>query len=267
MVIRNYYQFLELIAFISFICILISIPIASLSLELAILIMHLSNLLMLIIIILDASIKLGFKNFIKFFVSAFMIGSVMEIIGVLYGVPFGKYHYTEVFRLKILGLVPLAIPINWFLITYVAFSITNWITGSAEYKHDLGSIIKLSALDSLIATSWDIIVDPIMVHVIGAWIWETRGDFYGIPLSNFAGWLIVSFIITLTYRIILLRERRSIDLTHLPALIYFQLWLIMVAVALISNQLNFIIPGSIAMNTVLLCYFLKAIKKSSNANK
>ena len=102
-----------------------------------------------------------------------------------------------------------------------------------------------------------------MVHIIEVWVWETRDCIYGIPISNFIGWFIVSFIITLTYRIILLREGKRIDLTHLPAFIYMQLWLIMAVVALINNRLDLIIIGSIAMNIVLLCYVLKISKKRS----
>ena len=186
-----------LLAILSFIFILAGLIISNISYGSTFLILHLADILIFIAVILDAIKTLDIGDTIKFFVLSFTIGLIMELSGVLYGIPFGEYHYTKVIGLKIFGLVPLAIPLNWFLITYIAFKMTNGLIGYSMSEFSILNLIALAILDGLIATSWDLIIDPVMVHIIRAWVWETSGGIYGIPISNFVGWFIVSFIITL----------------------------------------------------------------------
>ena len=56
--------------------------------------------------------------------------------------------------------------------------------------------MKFCLLSSLAFTAWDLFLDPQMVGW-GFWAWETPGLYFGIPLSNYLGWIIVSAMITL----------------------------------------------------------------------
>ena len=47
--------------------------------------------------------------------------------------------------------------------------------------------------------SWDLFLDPQMV-AWGVWRWDEPGAYFGIPLLNFAGWLLVAALITLAAR-------------------------------------------------------------------
>ncbi len=47
---------------------------------------------------------------------------------------------------------------------------------------------------ALAMTAWDLSLDPRMV-ADGNWIWQDGGIYFGIPLSNFAGWVVTSALI------------------------------------------------------------------------
>jgi uncharacterized membrane protein len=42
-------------------------------------------------------------------------------------------------------------------------------------------------------TAWDVAMDPMMVFG-GHWVWEVEGAFFGVPLQNFWGWWLTTFI-------------------------------------------------------------------------
>jgi putative membrane protein len=57
-------------------------------------------------------------------------------------------------------------------------------------------VVKLCLLSALAFTAWDLFLDPQMVGW-GFWVWEIPGQYFGIPLSNYLGWIVVSALITL----------------------------------------------------------------------
>jgi putative membrane protein len=58
----------------------------------------------------------------------------------------------------------------------------------------------------LIAVSVDLLIDPIAV-TIGYWVWHVQGNvYYGIPLLNFVGWFVLTFLAPLAW-IVIARRR------------------------------------------------------------
>jgi uncharacterized membrane protein len=43
-------------------------------------------------------------------------------------------------------------------------------------------------------TAWDLFLDPQMVDA-GYWEWAVDGPYHGIPLSNYAGWLLTGVVV------------------------------------------------------------------------
>ncbi|WP_245802898.1 carotenoid biosynthesis protein [Cyclobacterium lianum] len=125
------------------------------------------------------------RRFIFFALFAFTVGMVSEIIGVKTGLIFGEYNYGPVLGPRLMG-VPLIIGLNWFLLVYLTGGILHgWI------KSDF----LAGAASSLLMVVMDLILEPVAV-ALDFWEWE-RND---IPLSNFAGWFFIAFIIQLAYR-------------------------------------------------------------------
>ncbi len=69
-------------------------------------------------------------------------------------------------------------------------------------------ILWLSFLSAVIMTAWDLVVDPYLSGPTErAWIWEDgSGQYFGVPLHNFGGWLLTTFTIYFLFQ--LLSERK-----------------------------------------------------------
>ncbi len=109
-------------------------------------------------------------------------GFAVEALGVATGLPFGAYVYADSLGPMVAG-VPLVIPLAWTMMAYPAYVVTRRLTASRR----VGIPLAGWAL-----TSWDLYLDPQMVDA-GHWSWDSAGPaILGIPLSNFAGWLLVA---------------------------------------------------------------------------
>jgi uncharacterized membrane protein len=109
-----------------------------------------------------------------------------EFVGSRTGIPFGRYHYTEWLQPQ-LGHVPLLIPLAWLMMLPAAWAVADLITGERG--------LAFIAVSALAFAAWDLFLDPQMVGW-GLWVWERRGGYFGIPWVNFAGWVLVSAIVT-----------------------------------------------------------------------
>ncbi len=115
---------------------------------------------------------------------AFTVGLLSEIIGVRTGVPFTSYYYTEALQPQLLS-VPLVIPLAWAMMAYPAWRIGE-LLGRTRLQQALFAAAAL--------TAWDVALDPQMVHQ-GFWVWPPGGLYEGIPLLNFAGWMLVGTLL------------------------------------------------------------------------
>lgn len=113
------------------------------------------------------------------------LGFAAEIHGVKYGMIFSPYEYTSVLQPQVFG-VPL-----------VMFS--AWLVLLAYTRQMLAPLQWPWWLESLLASAWmtalDLVIDPLAANQLGYWRWQERGAYYGIPLHNFIGWLVVSLVI------------------------------------------------------------------------
>jgi lycopene beta-cyclase len=114
-----------------------------------------------------------------------------EVLGSKTAIPFGAYHYTESLQPQLLG-VPLLIPLAWLMMLPPSWAVAQRLTG----RHTGPAFVAVSALAF---AAWDLFLDPQMVRW-GLWTWDAPGAYFGIPLVNFAGWLLVSALITALVR-------------------------------------------------------------------
>jgi putative membrane protein len=131
----------------------------------------------------------GWARTLKTFAIVVVLSYLAEFLGSSTGIPFGKYHYTGLLQPQLAG-VPLLIPLAWMMMLPPAWAIAKTILGESRPRW---AFVLLSALAF---TAWDLFLDPQMVGW-GFWVWETPGAYFGIPLSNYLGWIVVSAIITL----------------------------------------------------------------------
>jgi len=149
--------------------------------------------------ILHAIYLLGGKSASILFITTFLITLFMETLSVKTGFPFGHYHYTNKLGPLFLGLVPYIIPLTWFMMAYPSFVMARRIL--SQTTASFRSMLSISTLGGLILTSWDLVMDPLMVRG-DHWIWETKGLYFGIPLQNFFGWWLTAFLVYLIFLMI-----------------------------------------------------------------
>lgn len=141
--------------------------------------------------ILHAWQRLGGTPALTLLVLCFGISLLFESVGVATGLVYGPYHYTDQLGLKFLGLVPYIIPLAWFMMMYASFLIARSLT--PKVKNHFTQLILIAAVGGVVMTSWDLVTDPLMVAG-GNWIWEIKGAYFGIPLQNFFGWWLTTFV-------------------------------------------------------------------------
>ncbi len=149
--------------------------------------------------LLHAGKRLGWKGMAIMLGISFLVSLFFESVGVATGWVYGPYHYTDLLGPKFLGLVPLFVPLGWFLMSYPAFVIADWI---APISWPRGKrIVTVAALAAFAMTAWDLVMDPARVHT-GMWIWEVDGPYFGVPLRNFAGWWMTALVALLLFQLL-----------------------------------------------------------------
>lgn len=154
--------------------------------------------------LLHAGSRLGWRRALTIFVVAFGISLAAELCGTTTGYPFGPYSYTTQLGYLIGGRVPFNIPTSWFFMLYASLAITGrLLRADARYSE-----WKWAAVAALVLTAWDVSMDPAMVATTH-WLWHLPSPahaslvqrvaladlFYGMPLTNWLGWLLTGFVI------------------------------------------------------------------------
>ena len=165
--------------------------------------MHLSSMTGFTFALLHAGKREGWKRAFILLALVFFISILFESVGVLTGWVYGHYHYSENLGYRLFGLVPVLIPIAWFMMMYPAFVIADILTPAHSSRTKW--ILLFATIGGLTMTAWDVVMDPLMSRA-GNWIWERGGPYYDIPLQNFWGWWLTVFIAFALYLWLTKRE-------------------------------------------------------------
>lgn len=141
-----------------------------------------------------------------FFAISAVISYGLEEAGVRTGLIYGPYHYSDMLGTK-LGHVPAIIPLAWFMMIY-----PSWMVGRAILRdidmHSFAGQAALAIIAALAITGWDMVMDPGMAAAHN-WIWEQEGPYFGVPLRNYVGWIVTTFIIYSLAGMIWRRKKRE----------------------------------------------------------
>jgi uncharacterized membrane protein len=117
---------------------------------------------------------------------ACVIGGAAEWVGVHTGWPFGRYEYTAIVVPQFDGWPPL-LGLAW--------------AEFAWYTRYLFPVSMPRWLRVVSAASWmtavDLVMDPVAAGPLHLWQWHDGGAYYGVPWTNYAGWLLVAALIML----------------------------------------------------------------------
>lgn len=114
---------------------------------------------------------------------------LIETVAIFSGVPYGSFSYGELLDHKLFNKTPWTVAFAWTPIMLFALSISRHTKSQISYW--LMAIIVLLAVD--------LVLDPAAV-ALGFWSWDEPGMYYGVPLINFAGWVISGTIAFLLFQ-------------------------------------------------------------------
>jgi uncharacterized membrane protein len=125
--------------------------------------------------------------------AAFCLGSgtFFESLSLRTGFPFGHYFFTGVMGPKIFQL-PILLALAYLGIGYLAWMLASLILGARPNSRS--SIAVLPVIAALLMTAWDLAMDPVWCNIDRAWVWQDGGAYFGVPVTNFAGWFLTTWI-------------------------------------------------------------------------
>ena len=106
-------------------------------------------------------------------------GYAVETLGVATGFPYGTFYYGDALGYRFAGLVPYLLPVSYVPLVLGAVA-ASWGTPRRSL-HALAAALLLVLMDG--------VLDPGAVS-LGFWVWPEGGAYYGVPSSNYAGWLL-----------------------------------------------------------------------------
>lgn len=115
----------------------------------------------------------------------------VELLGRVTGLPFGHYYYTEHLQPQLMG-VPVLIALAWFIMLPPAWAVAALITRTWR-----GPAFWLTS--GMALTAWDLFVDPQAVDW-GWWVWTEPQGAFGVPATNYTGWVLVGTLLTALVR-------------------------------------------------------------------
>jgi putative membrane protein len=109
----------------------------------------------------------------------------IEYVGVHYGVPYGEFSYQLQLG-PMVGGVPVGLPVFFLPLVVNSYLLVLLLLPRA------GRVARtLAALAVVLVV--DLVLDPAAVG-LGFWSYDAGGFYYGVPLSNYGGWVLSGLI-------------------------------------------------------------------------
>jgi len=129
------------------------------------------------------------QTFLGIIITLSVLAFSIESFGIITGFPYGNFHYSEALGLKLFAIVPANLPFAWIPLVLGAYTLSAHFTK----KHKISSPFSLVVLGTLFLLIFDLIIDPAAV-LFQLWAYQNPGIYFGVPWSNFVGWIISGFL-------------------------------------------------------------------------
>jgi len=112
----------------------------------------------------------------------------VEFVGVTTGLPYGQFAYGVELGPMLFGTVPLGLPAFFLPLVLDAALLVLVFLGprAVEFPLRFGTTVA-------VVLAVDLVLDPAAV-ALGLWRYAADGAYYGVPVSNYLGWLVSATI-------------------------------------------------------------------------
>lgn len=222
-----------------------------------------------------AILQIGLARTAIFTLLAYLIAFLSEYSSTRNGFPYGFYSYIEVTRDKELWIsnVPFMDSLSYSFLSYCSFSLAVLLTQKVSLEKNNLKIIDFekgirqkTVLYSSIClfVLLDVIIDPVALRG-SRWFlgqiyhYHEHGLYFGVPLSNFGGWIIVGFCIIYLFQMInnrffLNKPSQKIDIPYKDVfgpILYFSVMLFNIFVAFFIEEYLLGVCGLFIMGIIM----------------
>ncbi len=160
-----------------------------------------------VVVLAHGRLAYGLTNTLAFLLIALTVSLGLENIGTATGLPFGRYHFVVTAGLPSVGLIPLIVGFLWSTMGYFSWHVAAVLLDDADARlRTRGNVVALPLVAAFVMTQWDFVMDRGNSTVAGAWVWHDGGADFGVPLLNYAGWFVTSWIFFQLYALFLARR-------------------------------------------------------------
>lgn len=197
-------------------------------------------LLPLAFILIHGTAVYRLRGILTFIFLSLAIGNLFENLSILTGFPFGRYHFTEVMGPKIFD-VPILLGLAYVGMGYISWTVARVILGDAGAPLSGSRLLTRPLVAAFVMVAWDFSQEAVWANLVHGWRWHDGGAYFGVPVSNFAGWYLTVYLI---YQVFALAVRVK------PATGNTGLWQTAILFYGVSALGNLLVPGSPGVVTV-----------------
>lgn len=124
------------------------------------------------------------------------VGYIMEFLGIHTGFPFGRYYFTDGMGPRLFDIPILMGP------AYLGMGYVSWVVARIILSEENGGdglagprLFTIPLVASFAMVAWDLSFDPALSTFGHYWVWLQGGAYFGVPVSNFLGWLLTNYLI------------------------------------------------------------------------
>lgn len=160
----------------------------------------------------------GWRRTMLFTVAGYLIAFASEWLSINTGFPYGWYYYIDTTSSKELWIagVPFFDSLSYVFLTYCSYTTAlfivsplkswRWNVATLETRTIRRSLSAL-VLGAFLQTFLDIVIDPVALQgrrwFLGQiYGYRENGVHFGVPLSNYWGWLLTSFCLVAAFQMI-----------------------------------------------------------------
>ena len=161
---------------------------------------------------------LGWRKVALFTVAGYLTSFVSEFSSINTGIPYGWYYYIDTTSARELWIagVPFFDSLSYVFLAYCSYATALFVVSPVKAwrwslvtleTHAIRHSFSVLFLGSLFQVFLDIVVDPVALQgrrwFLGQiYGYREAGTHFGVPLSNYLGWWLVSFVMIFALQVI-----------------------------------------------------------------
>jgi len=233
----------------------------------------------------------GWKRTVTFTLVGYFIAFGSEWLSINTGFPYGWYYYIDTTSSRELWVagVPFFDSLSYVFLAYCSYTTAlfilsplrawRWNIATLETRRIRRSFSAL-LLGALLQTCLDIVIDPVALQG-GRWFlgqiygYREQGIHFGVPISNYAGWLLTSLFLIAAFQLIDARrlDETTAGVVNLPfhsllgPLLYLSVLIFNIAMTLVIGERFMALCSALMYVLPLVMVVVLALRRANRFTK